>query len=60
MEEIEQEFQSVDTDYGGLIEWSEFSKCIKESVTHHAIVRDCFFKFLPQSRFLTLIVQQFL
>jgi Ca2+-binding EF-hand superfamily protein len=30
-EEIKQTFQSVDADYSGLIEWSEFSKCIKES-----------------------------
>merc|ERR1719242_2284780 len=30
-EEIKQAFQSVDADYSGLIEWSEFSKAIKES-----------------------------
>jgi len=30
-EEIKQAFQSVDSDYSGLIEWSEFSKAIKES-----------------------------
>jgi hypothetical protein len=33
-DEIKQAFQSVDADYSGLIEWSEFSKSIKESVTY--------------------------
>jgi hypothetical protein len=33
-DEIKQAFQSVDADYSGSIEWSEFSKSIKESVTY--------------------------